>query len=373
MKKIFLIFAAALLFAACSNEQKFQITGTLTDFGNPDEATMLYLKTRNAAEELVNLDSTYLEKDGSFALKGNSSETDLYFLADRDNVFIMRIFIDPGNKIKITGSVMDYQIKGSESQKLYDSYLSLLRGFQNEQSAIEEEYYAFLQDESFSEEEFQKIDEELEAKYMKLDEEIKIMTQEFIGANSNSFVAAYLVYRNTATEGKSDEIEQQLQLLNSDMNNKFVTSIQERLEKVKLTEVGAVMPEIELPDADGNLISIYSLRGKYVLIDFWASWCRPCIGEIPNLKKAYQKYHDKDFEIYSISLDDERGSWINGIEQFELNWINVSDLQAFNSPIVKQLAVAYVPHTFLLAPNGVILAVDLRGEELENRLAEVMP
>jgi peroxiredoxin len=376
MKKILFIVFAAYLLLGCSNTKKFQITGTITQFGNPGEPTMFYLKTRNASEQLVNVDSTFLTKNETFVLKGKSSETDLYFLADRDNVFFLRIFVEPGNHITVTGNATDIPsmiIEGSKTQALYDDYLSSLLPIQKEQEYIIEYYEKIAQDTSMPEDEFEQTQTELIAAYEQLGRDIEILTHGFCKANANNIVAAYLVYRNTSTLSKSEEIERQLQILDTEMTNKFVTLIKERLERVKNTEIGAILPNIELPTPDGNLISIESLRGKYVLVDFWASWCGPCIREIPNLKNAYEKYQDKGFEIISISIDHDKEAWLYGISKHELNWLHVSDLQAFNSTVAKQLAVAYVPHTFLLAPDGVIIAVDVRGEELENKLAEVMP
>ena len=375
MKKLTLIFAVTCLLFSCSNEKSFQISGNITDFGNPNEATMLYLKTRTITDEVINIDSTYLAADGTFILKGKSSETDLYFLADKDNVFYLRIFVDPGNKITVTGNATDVpniNIEGSKTHALYNDYLSLLKPIEEKQEQLSQEYYSYADNPSMSEEELQKIVDELSATYDQLNSDKDSITSNFIQNNANSIVAAYLVYRNTSTLCNSTEIEQYLQWLAPEMNNKFVTFVKERIERVKQTETGATLPNFELPDPEGKIISLESLRGKYVLVDFWASWCGPCVREIPNLKKAYSKYHDKGFEIISISLDNDNDAWVNGIEKHELNWLNVSDLKAFNSPVAKQFAVSYVPHTFLLDPNGVIIAVDLREEALENKLAEVI-
>ena len=374
MKKLTLIFAVACLLFSCSNEKTFKISGTLTDFGNTDEPTMLYLKTRTATDELINVDSTFVSKQGSFVLKGKSTQTDLYFLADKDNVFLIRVFVDPGDKITISGEATDapnVKVQGSKTHELYKTYLSLLVPIQNKQKEIEQEYYTY-QNMDISEAEFQKMEEELIAKYEQLREDETNITVGFIKDNATSLVAAYLVYRSSVVLSSSAEIEEQLQWLDPALDNKFITLTKARIEKIKLTEVGSVLPNIELPDADNSLISLETLRGKYVLVDFWASWCGPCVKETPNLKKAYSKYHDKGFEIYSISLDHEKSEWTHSIEKLELNWLHVSDLKAFNSPVAKQIAVSYVPHTFLLDPNGVIIAVDLREDALENKLAELL-
>jgi thiol-disulfide isomerase/thioredoxin len=375
MKRICLIIVVACLLFSCANEKTFKISGTITDFGNPEEPTMLYLKTRTISEELVCLDSTYLSKEGKFVLQGKSSETDLYFLADMDNVFFIRVFVEPGNRITVSGSAINFtsvKIKGSKTQALYESYLALLVPVQEKQEQIRQDYYTYSQDMSISEEGFQKIEEELIAAFEQLEGDVKSITFDFINANSNNIVGAYLVYRNTSTSSNSGEVEAQLQWLNPAMSNKFVTQLKERIEKMKLIEIGALLPNIELPDTKDHFISLESLRGKYVLVDFWASWCGPCLKEVPNLKKAYSAYHAKGFEIYSISLDNNKIAWLDGIEKHELNWLHVSDLLAFDSPVAKLLAVNYIPRTFLLDANGVIIAVNVREDALINKLSEVL-
>jgi peroxiredoxin len=374
MKKLILILAAACLLMGCSKEKTFTVSGSLTDFGNPDGSTMIYLKTRNAEDVLMTVDSTYLSGNGTFALKGKSSVTDLYLSTDQDNILVLRFVVDPGKNITINGSATELHnitIEGAETQSLYNEYMVLLTPIHDKQEMLQQEAYNYFYDSSISEEALEKIQEELSMAYQQLEDEIEIIKLEFIKAHSNHFVAAYLVYRNVNSLNDIAEIEEQLQLLNPALNNKYIKLAKDRIEKLKIKAVGATLPIIELPDADGNLISIESLRGKFVLIDFWASWCGPCVRELPNLKEAYAKYHEKGFDIYSISLDTDKASWLAAVEKYELNWVHVSDLKGFESPVAKLLAVSYVPHLFLLDPNGVILAVDLREEALANKLSEL--
>jgi len=376
MKKLLSILSAACLLVSCSNKQTFQISGTLTNFGSPISATMLYLKTRTVEDLLISIDSTFLKNDGSFILKGESLETDLFFLADKDNIFFLRIFVEPGNKITVNGSANDInniKIEGSETHTLYDKYLLQLADIQEQEETIYHNYNVFKQDPSISEGQLEVIREDLSVQLQKLEDLGETTTLDFIRTNANSVVAAYLVYKNALSVNNSTVIESQLQLLVPSMKNKFLTLTNNHLEKLKQREVGKTLPNIELPDPDGNLISLESLRGKYVLVDFWATWCNPCVNAIPNLKNIYREYHKKGFEIYGISLDQNREAWIKGITNYELNWVNVSDLKIFNSPVVKQLVVTYIPNTFLLDPKGVIIAIDLSKTELEKLLSEVLP
>jgi len=373
MKKLYLVVVAFFLIISCTNNKKFQISGTLTNFGNPTSATMLYLKTKNINDIFVNIDSTFVKNDGSFILKGKSSETDLFFLADKDNVFFLRIFVEPEDKITITGSATDMynlKIEGSKTQTLYHDYLSQMADIDEEKETIFHNYSVYKQDASISEIQLERIRDDLNAKLQQLEELSAKSTFDFIRENENSIVAAYLVYGNALSVNNSSEIEKLLQMLSPSMNNKFITLTKNHLEKLKQLERGKVFPTIELPNAEGKLISLESFRGKYVLVDFWATWCAPCLATIPNLKNIYQQYHHKGFEIYGISLDQSREAWINGITKYEISWVNVSDLLTFASPVVKQIVVTYIPHTFLLDPNGVILAVDINDDELEKILAE---
>jgi thiol-disulfide isomerase/thioredoxin len=135
--------------------------------------------------------------------------------------------------------------------------------------------------------------------------------------------------------------------------------------------IGAEAPEIALPSPSGDTIILSSLRGKVVLVDFWASWCSPCRRENPNLVSAYKKYHDKGFEIYQVSLDRTKASWLKGIEDDGLDWIHVSDLQYWNSIVVPIYNIQGIPMSYLLDRDGKILAHNLRGEQLGNKLEEI--
>ena len=166
---------------------------------------------------------------------------------------------------------------------------------------------------------------------------------------------------------------------NANQQKKFLAqqedrAIQELDQRKKLgLEIGARAPEIALSDVNGKIIKLSSLKGNVVLIDFWASWCRPCRAENPNVVKLYNKYKNKDFTIYSISLDQDRKKWIDAINQDQLSWPNhVSELTGWKSTPGIQYGVSSIPKTFLIDKDGIIIGYDLRGSTLEKKLSELL-
>lgn len=138
------------------------------------------------------------------------------------------------------------------------------------------------------------------------------------------------------------------------------------------TAIGHELSDIQLPDPDGNMIKLSSMRGKYVLVDFWASWCKPCRMENPNVVKAYKKYHNKGFEILGVSLDENAMRWKNAIQADQLDWKHVSELKGWQSEVCGTFNVRSIPFSILLDKNGVIIATNLRGDALENKLKELL-
>jgi peroxiredoxin len=144
------------------------------------------------------------------------------------------------------------------------------------------------------------------------------------------------------------------------------------VDKMKVTAIGQITPEIEMPDPDGQVIKLSSLRGKYVLVDFWAKWCGPCRRENPNVVKAYNKYKDKGFEVFGVSLDRNKEDWLQAIQEDGLTWTHVSDLKYFESKAAEDFNITAIPFSILLDPQGKIIAKNLRGAALDKKLEEVL-
>ncbi len=147
----------------------------------------------------------------------------------------------------------------------------------------------------------------------------------------------------------------------------FVSSV----DAVKFLAMGKEAPEIALPNPDGEIVKLSSLRGNYVLVDFWAKWCRPCRMENPNIVRQYRKYNDEGFEVYGVSLDRTRADWVQAIEEDELHWTQVSDLKFWNSEAARTYDINSIPYSLLLDPEGKIIGKNLRGPALGEKLEEI--
>ena len=143
------------------------------------------------------------------------------------------------------------------------------------------------------------------------------------------------------------------------------------VDDMKKVAIGSTAPEIALPDPSGKIVALSSLRGKYVLVDFWAKWCGPCRQENPNVVRAYKKYKDKGFEVFGVSLDRTKNDWLQAIAEDGLGWTHVSDLKYFDSEAARTYNINAIPFSILLDPDGVIIAKNLRGAALENKLEEI--
>jgi peroxiredoxin len=197
----------------------------------------------------------------------------------------------------------------------------------------------------------------------------------FVNKHKASAVSAFLL---AATLQLSDDIlltEKRVNILKSGaLDNMYGAYLKETIAETKATAIGSMAMDFTQPDTAGHPVSLSSFRGKYVLIDFWASWCGPCRQENPNVVANFRKFNDKNFTVLGVSLDrpGQKDRWLQAIYKDELTWTHVSDLQFWNNEVAKQYRVQGIPQNFLIGPDGKIVAKNLRGSALEQKLCEVL-
>jgi len=364
MKKILLILITALLIVSCSTEPRYRITGNID---GADSITFLLQKREEG--KIVTIDSAFAVK-GSFKMQGGSvTYPEMVLLTAKESRLRTTFYLE-NSDISINGSIDSLESIRITGSKTQDEF----KAFNDSESGLNEKYdmlYAEYQSAS------QRGDTASMARLEKdaelLQKELVEIEKNFIRNNPSSFVAPS-VLSGLSYELEPDEIELFINAMDTTVANiPVMKELKEKVELMKTVSVGQKAPDFTLNNPEGNPVSLSSKIGsKLLLVDFWAGWCGPCRQENPNVVKVYNEFNKKGFDVFGVSLDRTREEWLKAISDDKLTWTHVSDLQYWNSTAAKLYAVNAIPANFLLDENGVIIARNLRGEDLYKKVREVL-
>lgn len=361
--KLLTLAIAALTFVSC-NKSTFNVN---VDLQNA-EGKKIYL------QKFVDKKSTIID---SVVMKNNVAN----FVVEHDNpatYYSIRVekvkypigFFSENNDVTIVGDINDNNnitVTASYAQQLINEYNAENVKFYDQLRELGKNYEIAAQE--GDEASMEKIIEE----YNKVERNQNNYIKLFIVKNYNSFVAPYILYNNRLNY-ELKELEDFVNNFNINQDNEFSKILNEYIAKLKRVDVGQPYLDFIQETPEGYLLSLSELVGKskLLLVDFWASWCGPCRAENPNVVDVYKDYHEKGFDVLGVSLDMKKESWIKAIEDDGLIWHNVSDLKYWNNAAAKDYAISSIPSNILLNEEGIIIAKNLRGEDLRNKVEEIL-
>lgn len=370
------LFILTIIITGCSTDKNnFEVKGTVKDLSG----TKIYL-SRLLTTERIHVDSTQAGKNGEFSLAGYINEPGFFvlFTGYSGNIHLI---IHPDDRINIITNASnfdsEYIVEGSRDSKLVKKLVDKQRETLEKITSLSMDYENIKGEPDF----FAK-KAVIDSIYDTIFEEYKNFSIDMIEENPGSMVCIMALYqylgRNSPVFNFKDDFKY-FNLADSNLTELYPSSeavkdlnrkVVETREKMKF-DIGAIPPDISLPNPEDSVISLYSLKGNYVLLDFWASWSLPCRLANPELARIYNKFRKKNFEIYQVSLDRTRESWLKGIEEDKLIWINVSDLKYWNSEAAVNYNIRNIPSSFLLDTAGRIIAKDPAVSDLEKQLYEI--
>lgn len=368
MKKIIYILSTVALFAACKDKSKFTIEGKIENPG-AERKIFLYGMSNKTMEVL---DSTTLSENGEYRFTRSNENSDFYRINIGPTHEYMAIAKN-GDQVKLNADLSsksnEYQLTGAEDADKLMELNRLRNGFAVKIEAIKQD---FEQKVAATPDDRERLVEQMSPVYMGLVTQLNNAVAKFANENASSLVSFYAISMLNPTGNEAALVSYAEKVGDELKKNTAVKTFVDKVKLLKAVQVGQVAPDFSIPTIDGKTIKLSDFRGKYLMIDFWASWCAPCRQENPNVVKAYNKFKEKNFTILGISLDKDKAAWTQAIKQDGLTWTHASELNDFEGASVRLYQVESIPSSFLLDPQGKIVARDLRGEELDQFLTKTL-
>lgn len=368
MKKMILLIASLLPLAVMAQDG-YTISGKISHLKTPAKAYLAMVEDGRFRDK----DSAEV-KDGKFQFKGSVDAPQQVIISinhygtptskrQEDN---LGFFLE-NSKISIVGtdSIKNATVSGSRSDKENRELEASIEPLTNIIIKLNKDFHGKPKDAAY-----QKASDSV----TRLIAEIKNIHLKFAESHLNSFMGLY-VYNLYVLDSHADPA------IAGPLFDKFSPELQsselgkrtlEKIASAKRRQTGIKVTDFTQNDLNGNPFTLSSLRGKYVLVDFWASWCAPCRAESPNLVKAYQQLKGKNFEVVSVSLDQSKAAWENAVKTDKLPWIQVCDLKGWKNDVAAMYGINAVPQNILINPEGVIIAKNLRGEDLTEKLSALI-
>jgi peroxiredoxin len=366
--------AIVTILAGCGETKRngsFELKGTVT---NSNGETIYLEKLVNPQPVIV--DSALIDDKGNFEFKNYTPNIGFYRVKLNQQNFAMLV-LDSTDKVKVTANLKDlgntYKVEGSPETVLFVEYNEISKKNRLQIDSLNQAFQDLMRSggkmDSLRMDSLSKV---FEGPYNRIMDAFNVIMAEKIMKNSDKY-ASIMAIQGMEPDKYADVYKK----LDENLTKKFpgdknVKMFHEVVGKMLATTSGQEAPEINLPTPDGKELALSSLRGKIVLVDFWASWCGPCRKEMPNVVRAYAKFKDKGFEIYGVSLDQDKTRWLEAIEKDGITWPQVSDLKYWECEAAKLYAVEGIPYTVLLDKEGKIIAKNLRGADLEKAIEKAL-
>lgn len=365
---LFLFLTFSLTLFSCQEEKKsFTLEGNAVGFADGAEIIAYTFENRQA----VAIDTLIVENEKFSGTYPFDNSPQVNFL--RSHEVNGSVIYFPENKdMKATlyrDSIHVSRVTGGKQNDAYSEYLTEIGKFNIRKQANMEAFRQAQQNNDVT------AVAQIQSQNLNLTAEETKFKKEFLKKHDMSLFSIMLISEMLSRgETTPAEAKTYLQDLRPEIaSSEFTKELETTIAAMGKAEIGSLAPEFTAPTPEGTNLSLSETLGKYTIIDFWASWCRPCRIENPNVVRVYNKYHEKGLNIISVSLDkaDQRDKWIQAIKDDQMDWYHVSNLQFWNDPIAKQYNIRSIPATFLLDENGIIIDKNLRGAALEAKMASL--